>query len=586
MPRQPRLRAALALAIMAAALSTGAPASASPTATSPAGNALALTPPMGFNNWARYGCAKDVPHAGDSGPSESLILAQARAMVTSGLAASGYDTVTIDDCWTTRSRDASGRLVPDPVTFPNGIEHVGDRLHAMTFTDDRGRTRSMKLGIYTDIGTSTCGGYPGSWGHVQGDVDQFAAWGVDYVKVDGCHMPPAGSGAAGYVKAYADFAAAMRANAARRDMVFSASAPAYFFIGETDLSDWYTVIDGTSGSGQLWRNGYDVIMRNMAGSRWDKPTNGAGIMAQYAYNWPLSRYAGPGSWNDPDFLITGEGLTDDESRTQMALWAMMASPLILSVDVAALSPASLATLKNRDVIAVDQDPLGRQAGMVSQNGTIDVLARPLAGGDRAVALLNRAAAPVTAATTLAAAGFPAGCTARVKDLWTGATTTGTGPISARVPAHGTAIFRVTPGAGCAGARPTGQITGLGGRCLDDRALGTAEGNPVILYRCNAGANQRWTLPGDGTVRTLGQCLDARHQTGDPRHPGYRAALAPCDGRPTTRWTYQRNGFLRNDALGRCLDVHRSRTADLTPVVVDTCANAHPSQANQVWALPV
>ncbi|WP_406458368.1 ricin-type beta-trefoil lectin domain protein [Streptomyces sp. NBC_00876] len=551
-------------------------AQASPTATSPSGNELALTPPMGFNNWARYGCGTNVPNNGDQGPTQQLILEQAQALVDTGLAGKGYDTVTIDDCWTTTARDTDGNLVADAAKFPNGMGYIGTRLHSM----------GLKFGIYGDIGTATCGGYPGSWGHFQQDVDLFAAWGVDYIKLDGCNMPSSAGSAAGYIDAYGDFAAAMRANASKRDMVFSESSPAYFSIGASDLSDWYDVIDGASKSGQLWRNGYDVKMRNMGGSAWDKNTNGAGVMAQYGYNSLLSRYAAPGSWNDPDFLITGDGLTDEESRSQFALWAMMASPLILSTDVASLSAESLATVGNTDLIAIDQDPLGRQAGVVSRNGTVDVLARPLANGDRAVSLLNRGTAAVPASTTLAGAGIlgDSSCSASVKNLWTGATTT-TATIGATLPPHGTAVFRVTPGAGCTGQQPTGQITGIGGKCVDDSGAGTAAGNPVILYGCNAGANQRWSLPDDGTVRTLGKCLDAVHRS-DSTYTGYRAVLNPCDGSTTQQWAYGRNGFLKNTGVpGHCLDSYASRTTDGNPLLVDTCANSRPNQQNQIWALP-
>lgn len=554
---------------------TAPSAEASPTATSPSGNALAVTPPMGFNNWARYGCGTNVPNSGDQGPSQQLILEQAQALVDTGLAAKGYDTVTVDDCWTTMARGSDGNLVTDTAKFPNGMGYIGTQLHKM----------GLKFGIYGDIGTATCGGFPGSWGHFQQDADLFASWGVDFLKLDGCNMPSSAGSATGYIKAYTDFAAAMKANASKRDMVFSESSPAYFYIGASDLSDWYDVIDGASRSGQLWREGYDVKMRHAGGSAWDNATNGAGIMAQYAYNSLLSRYAAPSSWNDPDFLITGDALTDEESRSQFALWSMMASPLILSTDVASLSANSLATVGNKDIIAIDQDPLGRQAGVVSRNGTIDVLARPLANGDRAVSLLNRGSTAVAAGTTLTDVGFLGGsaCSASVKDLWTGATTTSAG-ISATVPPHGTAIFRVKPGAGCTGQQPTGQITGIGGKCVDDSGAGTAAGNPVVLYSCNAAANQRWTLPDDGTVRTLGKCLDAVHRS-NSTYTGYWAALNPCDGSATQKWTYKRNGFLENTAVpGHCLDAYASRTTDSNPLLVDTCANSRPNQQNQVWAL--
>ena len=145
-----------------------------------------------------------------------------------------------------------------------------------------------------------------------------------------------------------------------RNIVFSESAPAYF----QGSSDWYTVLGWVAQYGQLWREGFDIATHRNT-NKWGS------VLGNYGYNVPLSRYAGPNHWNDPDFLITGDGLTDDEARSQMALWAIMAAPLILSTDVAALSPTSVAIVGNTDVIAVDQDPLGVQGGLVAANGTID-----------------------------------------------------------------------------------------------------------------------------------------------------------------------------------------------------------------------
>ncbi|WP_329562131.1 ricin-type beta-trefoil lectin domain protein [Kitasatospora sp. NBC_01266] len=566
---------AVAMACAVAALSSGllAPnAVASPTATSPNGNSLAVTPPMGFNNWARFGCTPNNPNTGDLGNSESLILSEAHALVTQGLAAKGFTTVTVDDCWMGGARDANGNLVADSTRFPDGMAWLGSQLHSL----------GMKFGLYEGIGTYTCGGYPGSWNHFQQDANTFASWGVDYIKLDGCNMPSASSTAAGYIQAYKDFGAAMKANTSKRDMVFSESSPAYFSIGVSDLSNWYSVIDGASQSGQLWREGYDVKMYNAGGSAWNKPGNQAGVLVQYGYNSLLARYSAPGSWNDPDFLITGDHLTDDESRSQLALWSMMASPLILSTDVSALSAASLTTLKNGGVLAIDQDTLGKQAGIVSQNGTIDVLARPLANGDRAVALLNRGSTVTTASTTLGGVGFTgAGCSATVKDLWAGTSSTSTGSISATVPAHGTAIYRITPGTGCTGQQPTGQLTGIGGKCVDDSYSGTGANNPVTLHSCSGNSNQRWSLPGDGIVRTLGKCLDAVDQTTDSRYVGYWAKLNTCDGRATEQWAYQRNGFLENASLNYCLDDYYSATTDGNPLIVDGCGVSEANQQNQI-----
>ena len=520
-----------------------------PTRTAAAAPPLAPTPPMGFNNWARYEC----------NVTEAIMVRNADALVSTGLAAKGYNTVTVDDCWMTRNRDASGNLVTDTNRFPRGMRWLGDYLHG----------KGLKYGIYEDAGTLTCGGLAGSWNHFQQDANLFAGFGVDYLKLDGCNMPSVAGQTREqtYRNAYSQMATAL-ANTGR-NIVFSESAPAYF----QGSSDWYTVLGWVAQYGQLWREGFDIAVHG-------NTNKFNSVLGNYGYNVPLSRYAGPNHWNDPDFLITGDGLTDDEARSQMALWAMMAAPLILSTDVAALSSTSIGIVGNTDVIAVDQDPLGVQGSLVAANGTIDTLAKPLSGGARAVAMLNRGSTTTTATTSTAAIGYlgGAGCSFTLKNLWTGATSSTTGAISAAVPPHGTAIFRVTPSSGCTASRPTGQITGPGGKCVDDSGSSTIDGAQQILFGCTGNPNQRWTLPGDGTIRTLGKCMTATG-TGD----GALVQLFSCNGSTSQRWAYRLNGNLVNAASNKCLDALGGGSADLTRLGVWPCGN---NQANQIWSLPV
>ena len=540
MPRLHTLLIAAALAIPATL--TAIPASATP---------LAPTPPMGWNDWAHYQC----------GYTEQTILDNADALVSTGLAAKGYNTVTIDDCWIASARDSNGNLVADSTRFPDGMAYVGNYLHQ----------RGLKFGIYEDAGTSTCGGYPGSWGHFQQDAQTFASWGVDYLKLDGCNLPNVSGETTEqvYQSAYSQEAAAL-ANV-NRPIVFSESAPAYF----QGQPDWYSVLTWVKQYGQLWREGTDIATydaNNPNASRWNS------VLGNYGYNNPIGRYSGPGNWNDPDFLIAGDsGLSIDESRSQVALWAMMAAPMIMSSDISQLSSASIAALGNTDVIAIDQDSLGKQGTVTAQNGTTDVLYRPLANGDRAVAILNRGNAQLTTSTTTAAVGFTAAhCTYSVKDLWAGSTSTSNGTIDATIPAHGTAIFRVTPGSGCGATEPTGQIAGTSGKCVDDSGSGTADGNPIILWPCSGNANQRWQLPGDGTVRTLGKCLDTNGGSGS------KAELETCSGGTDQQWTYQLNGNLLNKASGLCLDVTGGGSANGTALEAWSCG---ANQLNQIWSLP-
>ncbi|MEV8531475.1 ricin-type beta-trefoil lectin domain protein [Streptomyces sp. NPDC051211] len=557
----PRLRAlpgCLTAAALIAVSLAAAPAVAEPTATWD--TPLALTPPMGWNNWAHYMCDID----------EQKVIANADALVSRGLAAKGYDTVTVDDCWMTRSRDAEGNLVVDPVKFPRGMAWLGEYLHA----------RGLKFGIYQDAGYLTCERYPGSGvpngggaDHFAQDARLFASWKVDYVKMDGCNMwvPPGKTKEQAYRDAYNSVARALRASG--RAMVHSASAPAYFQQGEWGGPDWHKVLGWVRETGQLWREGRDIKVYNPTApntARWSS------VLGNYGYNRWLGRYASPGNWNDPDFLIAGApGLTDEESRSQVALWAMMAAPFILSSDVAAISEAGLAALTNDALITLDQDPLGRQGAVVSTDGTFDVLARPLANGDRAVAVLNRSGTARNTSVPLTGIGLHS-CTVDATDLWTGRTAAVSTALTARVPAHGTAVWRLSP-RGCAKAVPTGQITGEGTKCADGE--NTTGVGAVVMNACTGGADQRWILGHDRTVRLLGNCLTAG--------PDGEAALRDCTGTGAgQRWTHRRDGALVENGSGRCLD------APATPAVPD--ATAPPLRlrpcgdhaVNQTWALPV
>ncbi|MFD7020221.1 ricin-type beta-trefoil lectin domain protein [Streptomyces sp. NPDC059928] len=553
---------AVPLTATGALAAPGAPASPAAPKAPAQSRTLAATPPMGWNNWAHYMC--DI--------SEQTVLHNADALVSTGLAAKGYRTLTVDDCWMARSRDGAGDLVADPARFPHGMAWLGSYLHS----------RGLKFGIYEDAGSATCGGYPGSGRSATGGADHFAqdaatfaSWGVDYLKLDGCNLyvEPGQTKEQAYHQAYDAAAGALAGTG--RDIVFSESAPAYFQSGQWGNPGWFSVLSWVGQDGQLWREGYDIATydpQKPGTSRWPS------VLTNYGYNRWIGRYAGPGNWNDPDFVLAGApGLTADESRSQVALWSMMAAPLILSSDVAALTPAGLSALGNTDLVAIDQDGLGRQAGVLATNGTTDVLARPLTGGDRAVAVLNRSSSAQKVSTSLASIGLP-GCTVKAKDLWSGASSSTSSALSATVPAHGTAIWRLTPGRGCAAVVPTGQVTGNGANCMDVSNSNTADGTPVILYPCTGQANQRWTLGDDGSVEALGKCL-----TASGADAGGAATLSECTGADAQRWSTDQDGTLVNAASGLCLDVYGGGTASGTKLDTWTCGD---HQANQTWALPV
>ncbi|HEX8628623.1 MAG TPA: glycoside hydrolase family 27 protein, partial [Catenuloplanes sp.] len=371
------------------------------TAPAPAASAPTLvpTPPMGFNNWNAFGC--DV--------NETLIKETADVFVSSGLKDAGYEYVNIDDCWSLRERGPDGRLVPDPVKFPSGIKGVADYVHS----------KGLKLGIYGDAGTRTCAGFPGSLGTEDLDARTWADWGVDYLKYDNCNNQSDGS--------REDF---VRRYTAMRNALDKTGRPIVYSIcewGQSQPWEW------AKGVGDLWRTTGDIS------------DNWSSLRSIIATNAPLAPFAGPGHWNDPDMLEIGNGgMTDTEYRTHMSMWAMMAAPLISGTDLRTASPQTLAILGNRDIIAIDQDPLGVQGAVISNSAGLMVLDKPLAGGDRAIALYNSTDSLATISVPATATGLAGAKAYRLQDVWSGNVTQAKTTISAAVPAHGTVVYRVRP----------------------------------------------------------------------------------------------------------------------------------------------
>lgn len=361
----------------------------------------ALTPPMGFNNWNSTHCRAEF--------NEAMIKGIADLFASKGLKAAGYQYVNLDDCWALPNRDAAGNLVPDPVRFPNGIKAVADYVHA----------KGLRFGIYTSAGTKTCdiAGFPGGLGHEQQDANLFASFGVDYLKYDNCNNQGVDA-----KKRYTDMANALRATG--RPIVFSLCE-----WGENKPWEWAAPL------GHLWRTTGDI------GDSWSSMINIA------HRNQPLAPYAGPGQWNDPDMLEVGNGgMTATEYRTHFTLWSMMSAPLLIGTDLRKASAETLDILSNPDVIAVDQDPLGKQGTVVSDNGGLVVMVKELKNGDRAVSLTNETGSTATVSATTDALGIGSRSPYGLKDLWTKALSTNTsGTISASVPSHGTVAYRIMPG---------------------------------------------------------------------------------------------------------------------------------------------
>ncbi|GAA1677430.1 hypothetical protein GCM10009745_21000 [Kribbella yunnanensis] len=364
-------------------------------------NGLAKTPPMGFNNWNSTKCSSTF--------NESMIKSIADLFVSKGLKDSGYQYVNIDDCWALPQRNAQGNLVPDPARFPNGIKSVADYVHS----------KGLKFGIYTSAGTKTCNtaGFPGGLGHEQQDANLFASWGVDYLKYDNCNNQGVD---------------AQQRYKAMRDALLNTGRPIVYSICE-----W-----GRTGPPRVWQWGKDV--GNLWRTTGDISDNWGSMIGKAQANRVLTQYAGPGHWNDPDMLEVGNGgMTATEYRTHMSLWAIMSAPLLIGTDLRKASAETFDILNNRDVIAIDQDKLGRQATVVSSSGGLVVYGKTLANGDRAVALSNETTSAATISTTAAALGLGGSSSYTLKDLWSKASRTTSGAISASVPAHGTVLYRVS-----------------------------------------------------------------------------------------------------------------------------------------------
>jgi alpha-galactosidase len=394
-----RILAGLAAASMVAGLSTVVSQVILPAPAYALDDGLALTPPMGFNNWNSTGCRADF--------NEAMVKGIADIFVARGLKDAGYQYVNLDDCWALPARDpATGRLVPDPVRFPNGIKAVADYVHG----------KGLKFGIYTSAGTKTCNtaGFPGGLGHEQTDAATFAEWGVDYLKYDNCNNQGV---------------PAIQRYTAMRDALKATGRPIVFSIcewGQNRPWEWGSDV------GHLWRTTGDIS---------DNFASMLNIMKQ---NAPLADAGGAGHWNDPDMLEVGNGgMTDTEYRSHFSLWAIMAAPLLIGSDLRRAGQPTFDILLNRDVIAVDQDPLGRQASVLSNQDGLWTFAKPLAGGDVAVALFNETSAPATIGTTAEALGLPPAPAYIMRDLWQHTAAETAGVVAAGVPAHGTAMFRVS-----------------------------------------------------------------------------------------------------------------------------------------------
>jgi alpha-galactosidase len=357
---------------------------------------LALTPPMGWNSWNTFGCNVD----------EQLIKGMADAMVSSGMKDAGYRYVVIDDCWQV-DRDEEGNIVADPKRFPSGMKALADYVHSL----------GLEFGLYSDAGTATCQGRPGSRGYEFQDARQYAAWGVDYLKYDWCN-----TGTQDVKSSYSIM----------RDALAKSGRPIVFSIcewGRHEPWQWGKEV------GHLWRTTGDIT------DCWDCTGRYVrGIMQILDLQVELWSHAGPGHWNDPDMLEVGnEGLTLSESRAHFSLWCILAAPLMSGNDLRTMSLEIIEISTNEEVIAVDQDPLGVQGHKHRDFGDTEIWKKPLRNEGTAIVLLNRGGTEKKITVSVDPE-------AMVRDLWQKRDLGKfeSGWYSAEVPPHDVVMIKTTP----------------------------------------------------------------------------------------------------------------------------------------------
>ena len=371
-------------------------------ATTPTNVPLASSPPMGWNSWNHFACNIN----------ETLFRETADAMVESGMRDAGYRYVNVDDCWQ-HERDTNGTLQANPQRFPSGIKALADYVHA----------RGLKLGLYATPGSHTCannaGSYPGSLGsigHEEQDARTFAAWGVDYLKYDWCGADKDGLEE---IPAYTKMSEALRATG--RPIVYSLCE-----YGQGKPWLW-----GRSAGANLWRTTSDIM------DSWFS------VRLILLVQAPITRYAAPGSWNDPDMLEVGNGgMSDNEYRVHFGMWALLNAPLLAGTDVRSMTAATKAILLNQEVIAVDQDWGGQAGFKLRDDGDAEVWEKPMSDGSVVAALLNQGEQPTNISVTASALGLHSAAAYNARDLWEHVDREFADMVQATVPPHAVVMYRI------------------------------------------------------------------------------------------------------------------------------------------------
>jgi len=410
--RRLRLAALVVALVCAVAAPGGASAASTPSPV------LAATPYMGWDTYLAFGGSFN----------EATIIDQAQQLIARGLLKAGYRYIWFDVGWWPGTRDANGQITVNPGLWPHGLAWLTGILHRAGFL----------VGLYTDAGTSGCGGATaGSYGHYQQDVNTFAAWGFDAVKVDFCGGVRMGLDPQA---AYTAFHEAIVNNASHRPMLLS-------ICNFLQPGQFATDTPSLAGSGfaswtfgpaiaNSWRTDTDVGTPHHVSF--------ASVLRNIDADAAHPQAAGPGHWNDPDYLGPDQGLGAAAYRSQLSMWAILAAPLMISDDLDTMSARSASDSANPEVIAIDQDPGGVQGTLVASAGSAEVWVKPLSDGSRAVALLNRGSTPVHIAASALGVGLQRASRYTLRDVWAHRSTTTSGAFSATVPGSGTALYRITP----------------------------------------------------------------------------------------------------------------------------------------------
>ena len=423
-------------------------------------------PPMGWSSWNAFSNTVD----------SKVTMEQAKAMASNGMAKAGYRYINIDEGWWLGERDADGNFIVDGKAWPAlaAGERAGDMGNIVRYIHGLG----LKAGIYTDAGTDGCGtvgpdlgpGYPneGSEGHYEQDFLQFAKWGFDYVKVDWCggdkeKLDPAVQ--------YAEIARAI----ARAEAITGHRL--YFSICNWGNNSPWTWAPGVGGvMADIWRTGGDIVAPIVANTKnADRKAEIKEVFREFDQAvHPEAQHTG--FYNDPDMMVVGmPGLTEEQNRVHMSLWAVLGGPLLVGADLTRLSEEALATLKNPEVLAIDQDALGLQATKVAAPGTgLEVWSKRLwAGGSRAVLLLNRTAAPATIPVRWSELGLQDSSPAKVRDVWAKKDLGALDSYSATVPAQDMFLLFVN---GSEGPHAKYEMT----RVADEHGAAVVRNQPVTF----------------------------------------------------------------------------------------------------------